>query len=104
MTATGDLRAEARRIERENAGAVESRVRRQTGRIVTLYRSIAAGLDPEAGAYTLVCEYHGHTIAMDNLRVARWHASDPEGWCEPCGSPDDWEQDETGGWIPISGF
>lgn len=81
---------EALRIMRENAGAVESRVRRQTGRIVTVYRNDEAGMDDDGGAapYSTVCEPHGTVCSHGSLVLARRHASDPLGWCEPCMYPE----------------
>lgn len=88
------LHDEALRIMRENAGAVESRVRRQTGRVVTVYRNDEAGMDDDGGAapYSTVCEPHSFVISHGSLGLARAHAADPLGWCESCAYPDDEQQ------------
>jgi hypothetical protein len=66
------------------AGLIESRVCRQTGRRVSIYRSSEAGLDEEAGKYHLVCEDHGQLVGVPSLEVARRNAPDPVSWCEEC--------------------
>lgn len=71
-----------------NAGLVEARVRRETGRLVSVYRSREQDLDEgfpghETPYYT-VCEDHGQCVGHRSLYLALRHATNPKGWCEVC--------------------
>lgn len=68
-----------------NAGLVKTVRNRLTHRLVSIYRSAAAGIeDDPALPYTTVCEDHGRIICHQSLRYARRHLSDPAGWCGVC--------------------
>lgn len=41
-------------------------------------------LDPFGGRWATVCERHGMVVNHDTLKLARSHAANPTGWCEPC--------------------
>ena len=79
---------------RANTGLIEARVRRETGRVVSVYDGRMAGMDtwgerrgeqhPEGAPYSTVCEDHGHIISHATAALARAHAANPLGWCEPC--------------------
>jgi len=72
------------------AGCVEQRKARENGRLVGIYHNEQAGFDDEM-PWSTVCEEHGQIIAHKTLKLARWHASNPTGWCEHCtpAIPDD---------------
>lgn len=66
------------------AGCRQLRRCRGTGTVVGVYHAETAHLCPEAGPWVTVCEDHGTTCGHDTLRLARWHASAPEQWCDEC--------------------
>lgn len=64
----------------------EVRRTRRTGTTVTVCHGDDAGLDttPEGGgAWYTICE-HGTTISHATLKLARWHAPEPDAWCDEC--------------------
>jgi hypothetical protein len=69
---------------RDHAGLIETKVRRATGLRVSIYLAEEAGLDPESGRYSTVCEEHATLVNHETLRDARGWAADPAGWCEDC--------------------
>ena len=68
------------------AGLIESKRRRATGTVVSIYRAEEADLDPEGGPYVTVCEDHGTICNHETLTLARQHAPYAE-WCENCQDP-----------------
>lgn len=66
------------------AGCVAQRRSRLTGYFVGVYHAEQAGLDASGGPWATVCEEHAHVVNHDTLNLARSHAGDPTGWCEPC--------------------
>ena len=62
---------------------IESKKRRATGTVVSIYRAEEAGFDPEGGPYVTVCEDHGTICNHSTLALARFHAPRAE-WCEEC--------------------
>jgi hypothetical protein len=66
------------------AGCVQRRRARQTGTEVGVYHSEQAGLDPDAGDWSVVCEPHGAILTTETLKMAKRHAAAPLGWCEDC--------------------
>lgn len=74
-----------REILRTHWGALESRRRRATGTIVTIYLAEQQGIDPDdGGLYLVVCEEHGCCIQHETRAGARTLAVEPDGWCEDC--------------------
>lgn len=69
-----------------NAGLIEVRVRRQTGRIVSIYNNAEQGLNDNVGTepYSTVCEDHGGLVSHRTLALARSWAAEPLTWCESC--------------------
>jgi len=67
------------------AGLRSYRRARSTGRFVGVYDGIESGMDTDGGRWQTVCEDHGSVISHETLKLAMWHSSAPEGWCEPCG-------------------
>ena len=68
------------------AGCVTQRRSRITGTLAGLYQTEQAGLDPEAGRWTTVCEDHATCVNHATLAAARAHLPDPTTWCELCRS------------------
>ena len=67
------------------AGCVEQRKARQTRTVVGIYHGVQSGIEKDpATPWVTVCEEHGACVCHPTLRLARWHASDPQGWCEEC--------------------
>lgn len=71
---------------RTRAGCRQLRKARSTGTVVGIYRADEAGLDDGEGEepYSTICEEHSFVVSHRTLELARWHASSPEDWCEPC--------------------
>lgn len=67
-----------------NAGAVESRVNRQTGTVVTVYNTEKANIAPDDGPYATVCEDHGCILTHSSRRRATSCMACPADWCEDC--------------------
>lgn len=67
------------------AGVRQARVARSTGTLIVIFDGAEAGLDTDGGAWTVLCDDHGETLATRTLEVARWHAVEPESWCSRCG-------------------
>ena len=67
-------------------GLVESKVRRQTGQRVSIYRADEAGMDPNGGPWVTLCEEHGCLVNHEKLAFARAWATCPLSWCEECQS------------------
>lgn len=66
------------------AGCVVQRKNRITGSLVGLYQADQAGMDPEAGLWSTVCEVHSSCVNHRSLALAKSHLADPTGWCEEC--------------------
>jgi hypothetical protein len=66
------------------AGCVEQRRSRITGTLAGLYQAEQAGMDPEAGKWSTVCEDHATCVNHATLAIARAHLPDPTSWCETC--------------------
>ena len=64
-------------------GLVESKKRRASGTVVSVYNAEEADLDTEGGPFATVCEDHGSVCNHATLTLARRHAVVPE-WCEDC--------------------
>lgn len=71
-----------------HAGELLRRRSRSTGTIVSLFRAIEAGLDPEGGPYATVCEDHGTILNHRTYALARRHLPTC-GWCEACRGQED---------------
>ena len=65
---------------------------RSTGTLVVLVESAAQGLDTEGGAYTLICDAHGTTLAGSSS-VLRTYMRHPEDWCDEC--REKWERERA---------
>lgn len=79
--------AEARRADiRTYAGFRSVRRNPRTGTFIVVLDDREQGdeSDPDVGRWTTLCDDHGTLIFHDTLRLAEWHAADPEGWCEEC--------------------
>lgn len=67
------------------AGCVQQRRAQQTGTLVGVYHAAQAGLEDDPSLpWATVCEVHGNLVCHSTLALARWHAVDPQGWCEDC--------------------
>lgn len=55
---------------------------RSTGTIVMILNGEEAGLDTSGGPWSIMCDTHGAVIAVDTLKMARAHVSEPEFWCD----------------------
>lgn len=66
----------------EAAGLVQLRQPKAAPTLVGIYAAEAAGL--EDFGWATVCEVHSSLVLHDTLQLARAHAADPAGWCEPC--------------------
>lgn len=75
-------------IRAHYAGVVESKKRRYTGTVVTIYKAKEAGLDPEGGKWVGCCEEHGQVCMFETLRQARRHAPLAD-WCSVCSADDE---------------
>ncbi len=92
-----------RYITQNYAGVVESRRRRLSGTVVTIYRSLEAGIESDPDLpYSTVCEDHGVITCHPTLAQARRHAP-VAGGCEVCEwrlhglvHPDDPDHQEEG--------
>lgn len=67
------------------AGCVTQQKSRETGLLVGLYNAEQANLDAFAGSWATVCETHRHIINHKTLTLAKYHLSNPTGWCDECG-------------------
>jgi hypothetical protein len=69
-----------------NAGVIQARRCRQTGRVVSIYINAVQGLDDNDGTepYSTVCEDHGGVVSHATLALARSWAAEPRTWCEDC--------------------
>ncbi len=76
-------RAELDAERADRAGCRELRYTR-SGVLVGLYDNVPAGLDPEPGRWSTVCEVHAHIITHRTLADAEGWLSRPEEWCEGC--------------------
>lgn len=76
-------RASLKKRAAQLAGCRQMRRTRQ-GAVVGIYNAREAHLDEAGGAWATICEDHGVVVNHDTLALARWHASDPIGWCEEC--------------------
>jgi hypothetical protein len=65
------------------AGCVQQRKARSTGTLVGVYDAVAQGIETEY-PWVCVCEAHGNCVCFDSLRLAKFQAVCPEGWCEDC--------------------
>lgn len=90
-----ELTERGHEVAAQLGGLIEQARRRQTGGLVGVYDGAVAGMDttgerdgdpthPHGAPYSTVCEAHGSIISHATLTLARWHASDPQGWCEDC--------------------
>lgn len=68
-----------------SAGLIESKKRRATRTVVSIYRAEEGGFDPDGGPYVTICEDHGTICNHRTLALARSHAPWAE-WCEDCQS------------------
>jgi hypothetical protein len=71
-----------------NAGWRSTHLARSTGRPVSVYDGIAAGMDVAGGRWQTVCEDHGCIVSHQTIRLARWHAPCPDEWCGVCNGQD----------------
>lgn len=71
----------------------QERVARSTGTTVQVldladpeseFESEVDDLGAVLNQWATVCVDHGIICTHPTLRLARWHAPAPEGWCEPC--------------------
>jgi len=60
---------------------------RATGRYVAIVNGEEAGLDTDAGPWTVFCDDHGYTVAVETFALARTAATRPQDWCGKCGNP-----------------
>ena len=77
------VRGSLARMATRLAGCRQLRRTRQ-GAVVGVYHAGEAHLDDAGGSWVTVCEDHGVVVNHATLALARWHASDPIGWCEEC--------------------
>ena len=66
------------------AGERQRHVTKQTGTTVVVLDGIAQDLDTDCGRWYTLCIDHNESIAHSTLKLAKWHAADPAGWCEAC--------------------
>ena len=67
------------------AGCVQQRIAQQTKSLVGVYHAEQAGMESDPSIpWATVCEKHGNLVCHPTLRLARYHAVDPKGWCEDC--------------------
>ena len=71
----------------DRAGCVQLRRSRKTGTMIGVYHSEQAGLDPDGGAWSTICEKHGTICNHETLKLAKDHAPYVE-WCEDCSAPE----------------
>lgn len=65
------------------AGLVESKERRATGTVVSVYRAGAAGIDVDE-KYAVVCEPHGETLGVSRKNDGKRRARHADEWCAGC--------------------
>jgi hypothetical protein len=66
------------------AGCVEQR-RRRNGAVVGVYNCHQSGMETDpATPWASVCEDHNTICCHSSLKLALYHAVEPDGWCEPC--------------------
>lgn len=68
----------------DNLGWRQTHIARTTGRPVSVYDGVTAGMDLTGGRWQTVCEDHGWVISHETLKLARYHAAAPDEWCEIC--------------------
>lgn len=69
----------------DNAGLVVTRRSPKTGQLVSLYRSVEAGIeDDPATPWATLCETHTSVVCHTTRELALHHLADPTGWCQPC--------------------
>lgn len=54
------------------------------GQHVVGYVGEEQGLDTDGGRYTVVCEAHGETVAVNSKRMVAASLADPEMFCSGC--------------------
>jgi hypothetical protein len=68
-----------------NAGLVFTNRVRETGTLVSLYRSAEAGIEDDPSLpYTTMCEAHGGCVCHANKTLAMGWVAHPLTWCEGC--------------------
>lgn len=77
-------RSELDVLIRERGGCLALKYARSTSTLVGLYLAEEAGMDPEAGKYSTVCEDHGCLVNHETRDLADSHLSHPEEWCAAC--------------------
>jgi hypothetical protein len=55
-----------------------------TGTTIVLVDGKAAGMDTDAGRWSLVCDDHGSVCAFTHQHDARAYMARPADWCECC--------------------
>lgn len=69
------------------SGCVVQKKSRQTGTLVGVYnseQSEVGDVGDSSTAWMTVCEEHNVLVGHSSLKLALYHSSDPEGWCESC--------------------
>lgn len=76
---------------REWAGFRSAHFARETGTLVVVVSADDFGLDPgidgETKWYT-ICDDHDQCVGHETLATAKYHSSNPIGWCEVCNGTD----------------
>ncbi len=68
-----------------NAGLVVTRRSRETGQLVSVYRSNEAGIEDDPTIpWATLCETHSSVVCHSTRELALHHLTAPTGWCIPC--------------------
>lgn len=81
-----DKRRTVKVLMPDYAGLRQYRRARSTGHVIGVYDGEAADMDTFAGRWQTLCEDHGNVISHETLELARQHATQPEEWCDECGT------------------
>ena len=67
------------------AGCVQLRRARETKTLVGVYHGIQSGMEASpTEPWVAVCEEHGQILSCESLKLAKFQAADPKGWCSEC--------------------
>lgn len=71
---------------RTYAGYRSAHFARETGTLVVVVDADEQGLD--GGKWMTICDDHGQCVGHETLAMAKYHATNPLGWCEVCNGSD----------------
>lgn len=75
-------------MDSEVAGLRVQRKNKVTGTTISLYDGGPAGMDTFSGRWQTVCEDHSHIVSHATYKLARMWMSQPDQWCDACGTPE----------------